>query len=489
MLLKLVFFVAFFYCQCEEPLFDLPSSQTAAHQVSSKSQVLTTYINAVSSQAIDALLAFDVPDIDGTASTSIGEIEYSFSDIIFQDADFGNLSITTDAESSSFNVYTESMYCDVDLSYAVQLLSWPYIDDEGTGTLSFSNITLSGSSSFFRDPSTGDLEFSFNYFTTTIGVFSIDFTGGIVAALIDLLSDILADSLNVVISDIINEVVLEQLEVLFTDNSFLSWRCRGGVCLDLRLARDPTIEEAYVSQLYGGTYYVEDDQSTYAAPTDFTSFPMSLNEQDIQTFFGPACFTSYFQAIYDAGEFEDEIANVTYTDEFASAFPEFANAFPGEDATLSFSMQSAADVFILYSALQVELPVALTIAPRSTGVAAVEFSLRVITAGDVDFADRHGDDAPITGDRNHLSIELSPYDIEGAVAWTDIGSVLLSDTLLAWIEDEFFAAARVDETGWQSVLDAIKFQELTLENISYLDRKLIYDPDYFAITFDIIIQE
>eukprot|EP00767_Chilomastix_cuspidata_P007190 gnl/Chilomastix_cuspidata/778.p1 GENE.gnl/Chilomastix_cuspidata/778~~gnl/Chilomastix_cuspidata/778.p1 ORF type:complete len:517 (+),score=126.34 gnl/Chilomastix_cuspidata/778:25-1575(+) len=481
----MILFLLFSFVLLVDPYFEIPSSDTASQMYSVTVSGVNKLLSSVSNIIEDTILSISIEDIVDSASTSLGEIEYSLEDISIQSFDLCDFYISSIQDSQEFGIDILNNSLEMSFSYSYQMLSWPYLSESGSGTIQSDGMSIEMFASVFRDDETGGIEYSIASFEVTIDDLSIEFSGGIIADVIDIIAGIFGDELGDVVAELIGQILLEMLTSYSDQGVEYLAVCENNICQDQRFAENPLFSDSRISALMGGTYYTEDPQE-YTQPTDFTVFPQSIDNRMVQVFFGPACFSSWYAAQYLNGTLVDVTSAPQDPSTFEDAFPEFAAAFPGAAAVLSFSLQAAPGFEIFYSAAQVTLPVRLTAAPDG-GAAAAIFDLTVVTVGDVDFRRYHGDDSPVTFERGQITIELSPYDISAEVASSSIGNIIITDAFLAWAEDAVFDLAYTPV--WRDALEASQFRMIDLHELQYTNHKVTYDPDYVAFTFDVEVYD
>eukprot|EP00767_Chilomastix_cuspidata_P003813 gnl/Chilomastix_cuspidata/394.p1 GENE.gnl/Chilomastix_cuspidata/394~~gnl/Chilomastix_cuspidata/394.p1 ORF type:complete len:494 (+),score=186.16 gnl/Chilomastix_cuspidata/394:128-1609(+) len=480
LLMFAVFFAVFSFC--EEPTFDVPTPSTSSYLVLTTVEAVELNLADVGSLLVDNLTASYISDITGSGSTLIGEADYSITNILIQNVDYDSVGVTTNPDDSSIAVEVEGGVLSLSFDYSVQLLSWPYTDEEGTGRVSIDDTTGRLNIVFPYDAETGAMSYDVANDVFNINSMEVEFQGGVVAAIANFIVDIFDEYLPSMVSSLFESSVLYYVDYFGETNLFDSVSCMKDLCLDARLGQAPTVRDTYIFNLYGGTYYPNGAADAYEAPGGFTVLPAPVNDKMVQVLFGPPSFTTYFRSLFDAGLFADVRGSAASSD-FTSILPDLAAALAAQDVSYTFALAAAPSAEIFYSAVRVDLSLTLSFAAAGADAAVLTVALALAASGDVDFDGHHGDPSPYTGNMFDLSIELAPYDVAADVIESQIGDVALTDAFLCWCEDEFFSA--VYDAEWAGVLEKQPFQEFNLNMLPVVDRLILYDPDYVALTYDL----
>eukprot|EP00767_Chilomastix_cuspidata_P007598 gnl/Chilomastix_cuspidata/833.p1 GENE.gnl/Chilomastix_cuspidata/833~~gnl/Chilomastix_cuspidata/833.p1 ORF type:complete len:540 (+),score=181.53 gnl/Chilomastix_cuspidata/833:69-1622(+) len=497
------FLCLFCIIQCDTPQFDVPTADTFSHQFVYGIELFEQIIDVASIYIEETIYALSIPDFSGIADTSIGEISYSIEDFLIYDFSFGNYSLAFNSDDTTIAAQFINSSLAFSFNYAFQLQSWPYTSEEGSGAVVVQGLDIGGAVMGSRDASTGTSIFSISSINVALDEFSVELDGGIIAAVIDILAQVFDEEINAEIAALIEQTIYDFLEPQLdktTDGMVMS--CQDNLCFDRRLATDYYVADTYFTTSEGGTFFLQNQQELYDAPSTWTQLPQTVNARAMQGIYGPNTFITYFDGLFDYDRLAPTacapdggdtcaMASSAYSlldaEQVAAAFPEFAAAFPGQGAAVSFGLVSAPVPEILYSALEIWWDAFFVVAPydsasASVGTAAVSFSAEIITSGELDFIFFHGSDAPIDEGRNRLSIEFSAYSAALTVTDSEIGDVTVSDALNDWAEDVFFAAG-VDG-AWKDTFSDYTISFLEMDLLFYTDHVVIYNPDYVAVTAD-----
>eukprot|EP00767_Chilomastix_cuspidata_P006058 gnl/Chilomastix_cuspidata/636.p1 GENE.gnl/Chilomastix_cuspidata/636~~gnl/Chilomastix_cuspidata/636.p1 ORF type:complete len:485 (-),score=129.00 gnl/Chilomastix_cuspidata/636:81-1535(-) len=465
---------------CTDPVFPVPTSDTTALIYTLTMDGMNAMVTTGVDEMVSGVMSIEFDDISDTAETAIGTIEYSLTNMAIVDFDIVNISISTVPEDNTLILTLDNNSLSITFDYSYQLLSWPYTSEEGTGVIDTSGIVMEIAGSVSYNPDNGALVVAVEYLTTSITYLSIELDGGVLALIIDVLVDLLDDSLTEIVEALITEELLAMFDDWVDDELSPSVSCYQGICEDYRLSASLVVSDSFISQSFGGTYYSSVEPDTYVEPDNFNTLPNTIDMHLMQVFMGPAYFSSYFASLHVNGNFTDVTSDSIAASDIATALPEFAAAFPDEDAVLTFSILEAPETEILYSALQVNFHTSLSIAAASDPSAAVAvLDLMSVTAGEVDFMCYHGDDSSIVQEQGRLTVVLSDYETDVEVSSSAIGDIQITDALCEWADAQFFAVA-VGQ-AWQPLLDSIGMNFVELDSVAYTDRSITYSPEYVSV--------
>eukprot|EP00767_Chilomastix_cuspidata_P000263 gnl/Chilomastix_cuspidata/1064.p1 GENE.gnl/Chilomastix_cuspidata/1064~~gnl/Chilomastix_cuspidata/1064.p1 ORF type:complete len:503 (+),score=222.37 gnl/Chilomastix_cuspidata/1064:33-1541(+) len=473
-----------------EPEFAVPDVDENALNLMYTSELMNVACQYFIPQIEDALLETVFPDIEGSASTSIGDIDYSINSIAVTDLMFNVSYLTLDVDTQSATLHLDDAALALTFGYAMQLLSWPYTTDEGSGVLSASNLTVAVTVSAGKNESTGGFSFESYQTSVAIGAFDLDLDGGIVAILVNTLEDLLGDTVTVLVAQALEDLILDLMGTIFSSvNSDILMTCTDEVCEDLRLSDDLLFQSSAVTMRLGGTCYDGELQDAYEAPDGYTDLPAAVNDQMINAIYGPPVLTTFFDVLHVSGLLPPVTADANASqllqaDALAAAFPEFAAAFPGADATARAALLDAPTAEILYSAVQVTFSLNLTLAPDDApDDAAAVLAVQLVAAGTLDMKGRHGEPGPVEAS-DRLTFEFAQYSCAVNVQESAVGSVTVTEDLEAWAEGLLFDAA-----VWGAWADTFGAYGIVFPfaDFLYVDRTFIYTPDYVAGCVDYAI--
>eukprot|EP00767_Chilomastix_cuspidata_P001743 gnl/Chilomastix_cuspidata/1868.p1 GENE.gnl/Chilomastix_cuspidata/1868~~gnl/Chilomastix_cuspidata/1868.p1 ORF type:complete len:526 (-),score=253.35 gnl/Chilomastix_cuspidata/1868:89-1480(-) len=453
-------------------------------------------------QVEEQLLTATFPDFSGTVSTSIGTLEYSISDLLISSIDFGVSDINIDKEAEVYSLALSNSSLQMQFSYAVTLLSWPYTSDAGSGVLTADGVDIDFSLRAGKNETNGAFSFYDYHATLAIRDFRLDLSGGIVAAILTVLEDLFAAEINGVVCAALEELMQDFLDDIFgpIDTDSLM-HCCDDVCQDNRLSADLLPFDTYVAVEFGGTYYDGPDQSDYTAPTDFTALPTSINDQMLSVIYGPPSFSTFFRTLVhtelladaaaapdDAAALNADLPVLLAADALADSFPEFAAAYPGEAARVDLRVLDLPASSIFYSAVQVVFSLAVDVSPASAAAAsepAASFAVDLTTSATLEFAGHTAADEPIAPEK-YLLFAFEPYATDASVAACALDSVALTDALTAWLGDVALLAAV--QGAWQPVWDGygLVFPQM---DFLYANRRFVYSPEYVAVSLDYLLAE
>eukprot|EP00767_Chilomastix_cuspidata_P006885 gnl/Chilomastix_cuspidata/737.p1 GENE.gnl/Chilomastix_cuspidata/737~~gnl/Chilomastix_cuspidata/737.p1 ORF type:complete len:482 (+),score=164.02 gnl/Chilomastix_cuspidata/737:47-1492(+) len=271
----LVILLAFFYAPSEQEELTVMVNSLVS------SNGLQSLIDSVAPDIVNSLSTFAIPDMSGSSTSSGMTMEYSISNIQFQDVSFTDF-FGTFVENQGISAGVNNMTAALDLDWSYQMLSYPYGGASGSGEVAIAGLYVSVIVDVFLGTNM-TTQIDIVSCVCEIDEFSLTMTGDTSSSLFNLIlqiiSPILRDAIEDGISVFFEQTVEELVNAgLVMDNMYV---IDEYVTFDHRTAADPEFSNNYISTPQHAQYYLTDsgEDTTYYTACEL---PSSSSTQDVQ---------------------------------------------------------------------------------------------------------------------------------------------------------------------------------------------------------------
>lgn len=429
-------------------------------------------------------MSMNVPDYTGTLKTSVGKIDVSVTDMSITRFDIGEFLVSMNPDDQAIDGTLSDNTFVLQFKYSIKQLSFPYLSETGSGTVSTEGLSLASSVSGTKVESTGGVDMKINYVNFDVGDFRIEVDGGLIGSLINAMEGLFSGLLNDMLSELFSQYVIDfvQPQMDWLKDNIL-YDCNDEItCIDYRVSKNPLITDggAYIylaGTFYNGNHPGEDPE------LKFVNLPQVSTGKLLLAQYGNASFQSLFNAIQMDNRFnmsssetkQLELTTIGY-DSIMKYYPAWKQTYPtGTNGKLSISVNTAPTSEITVKGIKITLRATFNLEPENQSDSTkISGNVSMVLLGDFWWRWYHYTTDEILNDDDELTIDskLSSFQLlDGNLdqAWVED---IITNTYLPWLNN-FMSEQPMRMFHW--------------EYMRYKNPSITYNGNYVSIESDFII--